>query len=110
MNPMRGEAKLGERTLCYDMNAFCRAESALGRKLPEIMNDLNTGVSFEALRSLIWAGLQRHHPCTVEEAGEIISDVGLEDTSTALSTAMQAALPQSATGKNPRKKGGSPTG
>src|SRR3546814_2971317 len=56
---------------------------------------------------LIWAALQRNHPCTVDEAGEIIEAAGVPSAKTALEQAILASMPAAEAEEkaNPPKRG-----
>ncbi|MFZ2995951.1 hypothetical protein [Sphingobium sp.] len=97
-NPLRGEAsfKAGEAnfTLVFDINTFCALEDETGLGVSDLIDQVQAKPSFKLLRSIFCAGLQTHHPrTTIGEAGEIMSDAGLETLQKALSSALQAAMP-----------------
>jgi hypothetical protein len=107
-NPLRGEAsfKAGDQsyTLAYDINALCEAEDASGLPIGELLGHLETGASLKVLRAVIWAGLQRHHPCGLIEAGEIIAAATTKIAADAMRKALAGAFPASeGATKNPRK-------
>src|SRR3546814_12441452 len=56
---------------------------------------------------LIWAALQRNHPCTVDEAGEIIEAARVPSAKTALEQAILASMPAAPAAEkaNPPKRG-----
>lgn len=120
-NPLRGEAafKAGAATftLVFDINTFCELEDETGLGVTELIERIQDKPSFKLLRSIFCAGLQTHHPKTsAAEAGEIMSDAGMDGVKDALSRALQAAMPsksdtdgvdKSAGGKaKPRRKAG----
>src|SRR3546814_1678827 len=80
-NAVKGEASLKagdkEYTLVMSVNALCEAEDVLGMATDEILARYSSGLSVKLLRGLIWAALQTNHPCTVDEAGEIIEAAGV---------------------------------
>lgn len=88
---MRGEASLGEFTLAYDFNALCKAEEELG-PMGKAMARIEEG-SLSTVRALVWAGLQKHHSMTLEEAGEAVAAVGFDKASEAIGKAMSGAFP-----------------
>lgn len=90
------EYTLGKYTLVYDMNALCAAEDELG-PLTSLLTDPEKAGSVKTIRSLIWAGLIRNHKGTIEEAGDVIDEVGLEEAANAVRAAMQKAYPQGGT-------------
>src|SRR3546814_5478880 len=87
-NAVKGEASLKagdkEYTLVMSVNALCEAEDVLGMATDEILARYSSGLSEKLLRGLIWAALQTNHPCTVDEAGEIIEAAGVPSAKTAL--------------------------
>ncbi|WIA58092.1 hypothetical protein N6H05_09960 [Sphingobium sp. WTD-1] len=118
-NPLRGEASfkagVSTFTLVFDVNAFCELEDETGFGVAELIEQIQDKPSFRLLRSIFCAGLQTHHPKTsLAEAGEIMSDAGLEGIKNALRSALQAAMPskadsdqdESAEGKARRKRAG----
>ncbi|WP_333702898.1 hypothetical protein [Sphingobium yanoikuyae] len=118
-NPLRGEASfkagVSTFTLVFDVNAFCELEDETGFGVAELIEQIQDKPSFRLLRSIFCAGLQTHHPKTsLAEAGEIMSDAGLEGIKNALRAALQAAMPskddaaddESAGGKARRKRAG----
>lgn len=88
---MKGEAQLGDFTLAYDFNALCDAESVVG-PIGAAMGEIAKG-SFTTIRALVWAGLKKHHGKTLDEAGDIIAEVGFAPAAEAVSAAMQNAFP-----------------
>lgn len=97
-NPLRGEASFkagaSDFTLVFDINVFCTLEDETGLGVSELIDQVQSKPSFKLLRSIFCAGLQSHHPrTTIAEAGEIMSDAGLETMQDALSRALQAAMP-----------------
>ena len=118
-NPLRGQASFeagaSTFTLVFDVNAFCELEDETGFGVAELIDQIKDKPSFRLLRSIFCAGLQTHHPKTsLAEAGEIMSDAGLEGIKNALRSALQAAMPtaadsdegESAGGKVRRKRAG----
>ncbi|BBD01838.1 hypothetical protein [Sphingobium sp. YG1] len=97
-NPLRGEAafKAGGAsfTLVFDINTFCELEEETGLGVAELVEKIQEQPSFTLLRSIFCAGLQAHHPKTsIKEAGEIMSDAGLDVMKDALARALKAAMP-----------------
>ncbi len=100
-NPLRGEASFQagdvKHTLVFDINTFCTLEDETGLAVSELMDKVQDKPSFKLLRSIFCAGLQARHPqTTLADAGRIMSDAGLEEMRSALSRALQAAMPASA--------------
>lgn len=73
-NPLRGEAQMGEFTLAYNFGAFCALEAKSGKKMPELLGALQTGLGFEELRDFLWAGLQKHHAGISDETVAMLID------------------------------------
>lgn len=73
-NPLKGEAQLGEFTLTYNFGAFCKLEAKSGKKMPELLEALQTGLGFEDLRDYVWAGLQTHHAGISDETVAVLID------------------------------------
>jgi hypothetical protein len=116
-NPLRGQASFkagaSEFTLVFDINTFCELEDETGLAVAELVDQIQDKPSFKLLRSIFCAGLQAHHPQTaIKEAGEIMSDAGLDVMKDALARALKAAMPApsgdkaGAEGKAPRKRAG----
>ena len=108
-NPLRGEATFragaAEYTLLFDVNAFCELEADSGLGVNEIVEQAQGAPSFRMLRDIFCAGLQAKHPGTSKiDAGNIMSDAGVEEMTGALRRALQAALPEAREGdENPPK-------
>lgn len=115
-NAMKGETSLKagskEYILVMNINALCEAEDALGMATDEILARYSAGLSVKLLRGLIWAALQAKHPCTVDEAGQIIEAAGVPVAKAALEQAILASMPapEAAEGENPPKRGRAGTG
>lgn len=65
-----------EYTLFFNMNTLVALEEETGMTVPQIANQMQEQekISFKFLRSLLWAGLLKHHKVSVEEAGELLSE------------------------------------
>jgi hypothetical protein len=121
-NPLLGETLLiaGETTykLCFDVNAMCYAEERLKKTTDEIVAIVSeefAGWEKERLdkgqiprlnnsltRTLIWAGLQKHHPKThLIEAGEIMTIAGIGTSATAVINGFFAAFGTAEDGDKP---------
>lgn len=113
-NPFRGEASLeaGSKvyTLCISVNALCEAEEVLGVDTDVLVAKYATGTSLILLRGLVWAALQEKHPCSIDEAGEIISVASVVSAKAAVEKALVAAMPEAPKEKNPPKRGRAGTG
>ena len=113
-NPHKGEVALGDYTLVMSINAVCELEDALGKSIDEIGAEMSGGsMRMGTLRAVVWAALQEHHPgTTMQDAGRIIGEVGMDEVGPKIGEAFQAAFPQKegAKGKaDPRKAGGRST-
>lgn len=103
-NPLKGEATLGDFTLAYTFGAFCALEEKTGKKMPVLMQMLQDGMGFSELRDFAWAGLQKHHQSSVDEAVTLLDEVGFEPAATAIAKAITSFFgEQRAKGKNPPK-------
>ncbi|MGW8202978.1 hypothetical protein ACWGM0_10575 [Sphingomonas bisphenolicum] len=110
VNPLRGEAalKVGDKaySLMLDVNAFCYAQPVLHMKPLEMVSAfLADGEDLFLTRTLLWAALQRHHPCHELEAGDILADAGPVAVRSTITDMMVAAfgLKQQAEDKEPGK-------
>lgn len=116
VSPLRGEAQIEgtDKKLVFDVNAFCLAERASGKTTDEIVALVEADkADLFFLRLMIWAGLQRHHECTVAEAGDIVSDIGVRAAKAAMMAGLAAAFGVKAEGEEssrPRKKAAVGTG
>lgn len=118
VNPLRGEANLviGDFTkiLVFDVNAICLVENALDLPIYDLLGKLKTDdLSMIEARALLWAGLAKHHPCTLTEAGDVMSDAGMIPVTLALLSALAAAFglaTEGGDGKNPPKSRSRKTG
>lgn len=97
VNPLRGQAALaaGEKTygLVLDANAFCYAQPVLNMKPLEMVSAfLADSDDLLLMRTLLWASLQRSHPCHELEAGDILTDAGAVAVRSAITDMMVAAF------------------
>lgn len=112
MNPLRGEVPLviGPTTLTLKLgiNALCAAESMLGKKASQILDDLEDaldGPALDTVRVMVWAGLRKYHP---EYVPHQIGDLMDEHGPTVFTRAVLEAL-ASAFGTMEGKQGENPT-
>lgn len=110
INPLRGEAAIAaggkDYSLALDVNAFCYAQPVLTMKPLEMVSAfLADGDDLLLMRTLLWAALQRHHPCHELEAGDILADAGPVAVRAAITDMMVAAfgLKEQAEDKEPGK-------
>lgn len=77
INPMRGEAALGEHKLIVNFNRFCALEAVTEKKVPELVVMMKTGIDFgfSELRQFIRHFIDK--PMTDEEAGDLIERLGM---------------------------------
>lgn len=104
VNPLRGQAPLvvggATKILVFDVNSLCLAENALGVSAFDILGLLNDdNLTMTQARALLWAGLSEHHPCSVTDAGKIISEIGIGAAGLAILTALAAAFGVAVEGK-----------
>lgn len=115
-NPLRGQAAFdvdGEAyTLVMDVNALAEAEDALGMDIDLILAKYGQGTSVRLVRALVWAGLREKHPCSIEQAGKLVSGAGFLVAKAVLEKALLNAMPpaEAAKDENPRKRGRAGTG
>jgi hypothetical protein len=107
-NPLKGETELkaGEETyiLALSINELVRLEQLLDVGIIEIAEWFNDAKRIRVgnMRAILWAALQRHHEgVTLEQAGDIISAVGLGVIVDTLGTAVQASFPEAEVSENP---------
>ena len=97
-NPHRGEASFEalERqwTLRFNTNALAEFEEVAGVST----STLGKGMGLKQLRALVWAGLGHHHRRArggLEQAGNIIDEVGAKEMAEIVTRAMSTAFPAS---------------
>lgn len=93
---MRGrvtfEVKGEERALRFTTNAVCNLEEAANMGIAEIGAELESGrVRLGLLRLLLWAGSTKS--LTVEEAGDLIDEIGVMGAVEIIGRAFGAAFP-----------------
>lgn len=104
VNPLRGEAafQAGEKsfTLVFNVNVFCAIEADTGFGIGELIGKVQGAPSFTLLRDIFCAALQpRHRGTSKAQAGDILSDAGMDEATRALTEALAQAMPA------PRKDG-----
>lgn len=120
-NPYRGEvsAKLGDATITLKMtaNSWCELEDDLGKSSDEIQSEFFAMVksgraSMKLMRSYFRACLlHSHQGISLEDAGNIMTELGLLNAAELLGRAIAQSMPAAEEAKpaNPprgRKKGG----
>ena len=80
--------------LQFTINGLCALETELGAgEILDVQKLIGEKPSMTMLRTLFWASLQENHPGTTkEQAGTIMSAVGLVRATELVSTALVAAL------------------
>lgn len=79
-------------TLQFDINAFCRVEAELGiESVAEFQAVLKEKLSFTKLRKLFACGLSP--AASDEQAGTIMTELGIDRASEMLTQCIQAAFP-----------------
>jgi hypothetical protein len=87
--------------LRFDINAFCRIEEELGIEDAEAFQQmLGQKLSFRKLRALFACALAP--AATLEEAGEIITALGLERTTELIRAGIEAAFPNAKGAPSPK--------
>lgn len=110
-NPHKGEVTLeaGDTAyrLVFNINTLCVLEDHLDMSVTAIAKKLSGDVRIGFMRSVIWAGLQEHHPdVTVKAAGDLIGEVGPSKIGPIITAAFSGAFgSEAAEGKpGPRAK------
>ncbi len=86
---------LGSRSLRFDVNALCSLEELRGEPVHIIFEERNLqATGLRGARAIVWAGLQHEEGgATLEEAGDLIQEVGFAKTQAAIEKALKAAMP-----------------
>lgn len=91
VNPMKGEAQLGDYILAFNFGAFIALEEKTGKKMPVLLSMLQDGLGFGELRDFAWTGLQKNHPeMTSDLVTALVDDVGFEVAAAAIGKAATA--------------------
>lgn len=99
VNKFRGETSIEfkgkTRVLKLSVNAICDAENMLGRSIGEILLSLEgSKAKIITLRALLWAALNGGGwDCTVDKAGDVMSELGLKETGAALGEVIKVTFP-----------------
>lgn len=103
VNPLKGEAQLGDFTLAYNFGAFCALEEKTGHKMPVLMQMVQDGLGFSELRDFVWAGLQKHHKMDDDQIVALLDDVGFEIAASAIGKGVTSffGAQREKKGKNP---------
>lgn len=79
------------RELRFSTNALCRLEERAGKSLQDVLAETaEGGRRTVAFRLLMWAGLG---DVTLEDAGEIMDEIGMAETDRIIAAALRAAFP-----------------
>lgn len=106
-NALKGHVplKAGKKsyTLVIGINALCMVEGVLGPggKIATVLDELDKGPSLSTIRLMLWAGLQENHPCSLEEAGDIMAAATVPVASAAIIAGIAASFPPVTEGKPP---------
>lgn len=96
-----GETKPAKFKMVFDANALCEVEEVTGLDMGGFLESLSDPkkLKFSIIRAFVWASLLRNHEgLTLQDAGDIISDAGLD--------VVVAAMQKAAGGAMPAAKGG----
>lgn len=77
--------------LRFTANALCRLEEKTGRGVAEIVEGMAKSMRVSDLRVMLWAGIDG---ITVDQAGEIIDQIGFARAGEIIGEAFNAAFPQ----------------
>lgn len=108
-NANRGEVDfaVGEKTytLRLSLNAIAEIETLLDMGINELIEALKGPFRVANWRVLLWGALREHHAgVSLDDAGEVMGEAGIEATVAALNKAMTLAFPDAkAAGENPPK-------
>jgi hypothetical protein len=107
-NPHRGEVPFDldgkSYKLAYSINALCELEDQMGKSVVEIADLLSKPerLHVSAVRTLFWAGLLDNHPgVTPEEAGNIMTGLGIVPALGLVAKTFVLAFPQMAADQDP---------
>lgn len=109
-NPNKGEVDLtlddgSTRKLKFGTNELCALEAHLKvGSLEELMDLLQPKrLKVTTIRAFLWAALQRYHPCTEDEAGDLMDALGQSEAQNLVIATMQAGLPKATPGTAEKK-------
>jgi hypothetical protein len=98
MSKLDGKISLGGHTLTFNVNTLCDLEEAFGADdinvvLAKIF-DLESKPSFRTIRTVFAVAMRQEAPETTEqEAGVLITEIGLSRAATALGEGIRLAFP-----------------
>lgn len=98
MSKFDGKFPIGEHTLTFNVNTFCDLEDEFEaqdvNEVLAIIQGLETKPSLKVIRSIFFVALRQEHPdISINDAGQLISDVGIEKAAEALGEAVAQAFP-----------------
>ena len=98
-NAHRGEIAFtaGDKayTLRLSVNAIAEVEGLLDAGIADIVETLRETPKMSTIRAILWGGLREFHPkLSLLDAGEIIDELGVQETSQLVGRALEAAFPQ----------------
>lgn len=86
-------------SLRYTTNALCRLEEASGKPIGSLLSGMQDGgMSIATVRLVLWAGVSP--AVTVDHAGDMIDELGIDAVSDLITKAMEAAFPEAKSGGN----------
>lgn len=100
-------------TLSFSINAMCELEDLLGDSFGDMMAKAQdpTKVSMKTVRAMFWAGLRDHHnEMTIQDAGHLMTEIGLTEAGELVAKAFAAAMPEAAKAAGPLEIKSRPTG
>lgn len=116
-NPHRGEVEIkapsGTFILRLSINAIAEIENLLDQGINQIATSLAdpSRLRLATLRAIVWGGLREKHPdLSLFNAGELISEVGVDAITDAVQQAFTLAFPSVEGDERPPKAGQGGTG
>lgn len=110
-NPNKGEVDLtlddgSTRKLKFGTNELCALENLLGvQNLEELVALLQPEkLTITTVRAFLWAALQRYHPGTITDAGDLMDALGQVEAQSLVTATMAAGLPARKPGTAKKKK------
>jgi len=100
-------------TLSYSVNALCELEIALGEGIGQLAARLADpdNLKVNVLRTFVWGGLRDHHAeLTEEDAGRLMTEIGLSRAISIVLQAFLAAFPEADQGRPLGKAAGARSG
>lgn len=100
---MRGEVAIGDHKLIVDFNSVCALEEATGRKVLDLVADMQFGLGLSDIR--LWFKVLLDKDMTLIEVGDFLGEIGIEAASEALVKGFELFFPAPKKGKkeNPLK-------